>query len=997
LTRTVHRHPDRHAPSWPTASLRTYLAAIMLIATLPVVVLMVVQIFRDSAEREQRMWRELERSASATARNVERELASSIDALAILARTTLVASADSTELERLLRQTPRLRPTWGGMFLLDANGRMRHDSSLPPGVDPRMLPEAARNDAELAQLRNAPLPVVSNLLRRGPDARPTTAVAVPVHERGQLRYVVGAWIDLPTWQELLQKSAPPADGFLELVDRDRLALARTLAPERHAGRPLPAAASAAIGRQPVGAQRLQTFDGAACYAAWHAVDAAGWTVTVGVPVAALDAALREAIVTTIVGAALCVVLGLYFAFLAARRLVEPLQQLAADEPPAATTRIAVREVAALNESLRAAYARDMAARQRLQATADEFETLFNGSPTGLAFAHDTQCRVVTRNPAMGQLFGAEADVPAQAVQVLQRGEPLPPERQPLQQAAASGAVVPPQELEIVVPGRPRRHVLAQAVPLLDADDRPRGAIAAFVDITDRVHAEARLRDSQDLVDLAQEAGRVGFFRYHVRDDVLHWSDGQASLFGLAADAPARRVGSTLRDWSRHIEREDRLRVERSVRRMFAAGQTKDTLEYRIGLADGTTRWLSSRVLVIYGTDRRPQQVVGVSVDVTEEKLAQRERARLTAAERTARIEAEAASRAKDEFLAMLGHELRNPLSAIAAAIEVLNRVPADAEVAINARAIAARQTRHLAHMMDDLLDVGRVISGKVLLVRRPIDLAAIARRVASTFEVTGEARNHHIALELQEAWIDGDATRIEQVLANLVTNAVKYTPEGSQVTLSVGVDGADAVLRVRDNGPGIPPALLPRIFDLFVQGERALDRRAGGLGIGLTLVRRLVELHGGTIRADSSGRGSLFEVRLPAVAAPTPGRVGVPRAELPGRRIVLVDDNLDALEGLRATLELDGHRVVVAADGPSGLQAVLDIRPDAAIVDIGLPGMTGLEVAQRSRAAGYGGLMIALSGYGRSSDVQQAFAAGFDTHLVKPVDTAELQRLLVDA
>jgi signal transduction histidine kinase/CheY-like chemotaxis protein len=997
LTRSVSRHRDRLVPAWPRASLRTYLAAIMLIATLPVVVLMVVQIYRDSAEREQRMWRELERSASATARNVERELASSIDALTILARTTLVATNDSTELERLLRQTPRLRPTWGGMFLVDAAGRMRHDSSLPPGVAPGALPEAARNDAELARLRNAPLPVVSNLMRRGPDARATTAIAVPVHEQGQLRYVVGAWIDLPTWQELLQKSAPPAEGFLELVDRDRLVIARTQAPERYVGRPLPAAASAAMVRQPVGAGRTQTLDGGTSYTAWHAVEATGWAMTVGVPVAALDAALRHAIVTTLVGAALCVVLGLYFAFLAARHLVEPLQQLAADEPPGEATRIAVREVAALSESLRAAYARDMAARQRLQATADEFETLFNGSPTGLAFAHDPECRVVTRNPAMDQLFGAEADVPAQSVQVLHRGERLAPERQPLQLAAASGDVVPPQELELVVPGRPRRHVLAQAVPLLDADDRPRGAIAAFVDITDRVRAEARLRDSQDLVDLAQEAGRVGFFRYHVRDDVLHWTDGQASLFGLAADSAARRAGSTLRDWSRHIAREDRLRVERAMRRMFAAGQARDTLEYRIEMADGSTRWLSSRVLVIYGADRRPQQVVGVSVDATDEKLAQRERARLTAAERTARIEAEAANRAKDEFLAMLGHELRNPLSAIAAAIEVLNRVPADAEVAINARNIAARQTRHLAHMMDDLLDVGRVISGKVLLVRRTIDLAAIARRVASTLEVTGEARHHSFTLDLHEAWVDGDATRIEQVLANLVTNAVKYTPAGSEVTLSVGVEGSDAVLRVRDNGAGIPPALLPRIFDLFVQGERALDRRAGGLGVGLTLVRRLVELHGGTIRAESSERGSLFEVRLPAVAAPTFASGGAPRAEQPGRRVVLVDDNVDALEGLRVALELDGHTVVAAVDGPGGLQAVLDVRPDAAIVDIGLPGMTGLEVAQRSRAAGYAGLMIALSGYGRSTDVQQAFAAGFDTHLVKPVDTVELQRLLANA
>ena len=996
MTRS-QRYRDRLAALWPTMSLRAYLAAIMLIATLPVVALMTVQIYRDTGEREQRLWRDLERTASATAQNVERELASSIDALTILGRTTLLPNEDTSDFDRLMRQTPHLRPSWGGVFLVDAQGRLLHDSSLPLPAD-RAASGAVPNAAEFARLRTAPLPVVSNLLKRGRDGRLATAVAVPiVGDRGQLRYVLGAWIDLPTWQELLQKSAPPVDGFLSLVDRDRRVLATTQAPRSFVGVALPASTVAAMGTQASGVQRAETLEGGLAYSAWNAVASAGWAVAVGVPVAPLDAALRQAIVTTIAGAVLCVVLGLYFAFLASRQLVEPLQQLAADGPAGLTARITVREVAALNESLQAAHTRDLAARQRLQATVGEFETLFDSSPTGLAVAHDPLCRVVTHNPAMGRLFGAQPGAPAAPVLVLHQGEPLAAERQPLQRAAASGQAVPATELEIVVPGAPRRHVLAQAVPLLDALERPRGAIASFVDISDRVRIDARLRESQHLVDLAQEAGHVGFFHYHFKEDVLNWTEGQANLFGLGEDAPERQADSSFRDWSRHIEREDRVRVERALRRMFAAGQEKDTLEYRVVLSDGATRWLSSRVLVLYGASRRPEQIIGVSVDMTDEKIAQRERSRLAGLERTARIEAEAASRAKDEFLAMLGHELRNPLSAIAAAIEVLGRVPADAEVAINARHIAARQTRHLAHMMNDLLDVGRVISGKVLLVRRPIDLAAIARRVASTFEVTGEARSHELALELAEVWIDGDSTRIEQVLGNLVTNAVKYTPAGSHVTVRVAAEGSEAVLCVSDDGPGIAPALLPRIFDLFVQGERALDRRVGGLGIGLTLSRRLVELHGDKIRADSSAQGCTFEVRLPAIAAPTLDIAGTRSAEVRGRSVVLVEDNTDALQGLRATLELDGHSVVAASDGPSGLKAVMDSRPDVAIVDIGLPGMTGLELAQRSRAAGYNGLMIALSGYGRAVDVQRAFASGFDTHLVKPVDAVELQRLIANA
>ena len=232
---------------------------------------------------------------------------------------------------------------------------------------------------------------------------------------------------------------------------------------------------------------------------------------------------------------------------------------------------------------------------------------------------------------------------------------------------------------------------------------------------------------------------------------------------------------------------------------------------------------------------------------------------------------------------MLGHELRNPLSAIASAVEVLNRVEAGSEVAASARQIAARQTRHLAHMMDDLLEVGRVISGKVLLTRRALDLSLLVQRVVSTLEVTGDAQRHVLQIDLQPVWIDADATRIEQVFSNLLTNALKYTPAGGLIKVAVQSDGASAVLQVSDNGPGIPPTLLPRVFDLFVQGERSLDRRTGGLGIGLTLARRLVELHGGTIEADSSPRGSTFKVRLPAIEAPVSSDMQSPSGPSSGR------------------------------------------------------------------------------------------------------------------
>ena len=987
---------ERWLALWPQASLRAYLAAIMLIATVPFIALMGFRIYEDFAAQRARMWAELERTTAATAQNVERELTSSIETLTIIGRTTLVDHTDSAEFEALLRDHPRPRNSWQGTFLLAADGQVLVDSPFPLGEGRTLGVDAVRNQPEFRDMLAQSRPFVSNLIPRGGNSF-TTAVAVPVIAHGRVAYVVGAWIDFGAWQMLLQSSAPPADGFLTIYDRNHVVVARTKAPERFVGMQLPPDAVETMRARSAGIHRTPALEGNMLYSAWHAVPSGGWGVAVGLPAAPLDAAVLRSVVLAAAGAALCVVLGLYLASRVARHLVRPLDQLSKGEVNEIRAPIRVREVADLRQALASAAERDIAARQQIQATADEFQTLFTSSPVALAFAQDPQCRVVTDNAAMEALFG-KADARARLLIRLPDNErPLQPHELPLQRACAEGQPVPPMELVVVLPGQPPRHVLAQAVPLLDEAGKARGAIGAVVDITDRVRSSAqlesadrRLRDSQHLIELAQEAGHVGFFHYRFEQDALHWSPGQAKLFGIGPQPEDTHWS----EWLRPIDADDRVRVEKTLRELFATCRERETLEYRVTPPGGPMRWLSSRVLVMYGPNRRPQQMIGVSVDVSDEKQAQRERAALTELERAARLQAEAANQAKDEFLAMLGHELRNPLSAIASAVEVLNRVEAGSEVAASARSIAARQTRHLAHMMDDLLDVGRVISGKVLLTRRALDLSLIVQRVVSTLEVTGDAQRHVLDVDLHAVWVDADATRIEQVFSNLLTNALKYTPPGGHIKVRVHRDGDSAVLQVSDNGPGIPPTLLPRVFDLFVQGERSLDRRTGGLGIGLTLARRLVELHSGTIEADSSPRGSTFTVRLASIAPPAVTSTQQRRHELSRRSVVLVEDNEDARESLRVMLELDGHTVVTARDGVSGLRTVLDLRPDVAVVDVGLPGMTGLELAKRSRGAGFAGLMIAVSGYGRESDVRQARESGFDAHLVKPVNVTELQRLM---
>jgi signal transduction histidine kinase/ActR/RegA family two-component response regulator len=375
---------------------------------------------------------------------------------------------------------------------------------------------------------------------------------------------------------------------------------------------------------------------------------------------------------------------------------------------------------------------------------------------------------------------------------------------------------------------------------------------------------------------------------------------------------------------------------------------------------------------------------------------------LLASEQEARAAAEDANRMKDEFLAMLGHELRNPLAAISSAVQVLKRDGVREDLARNARGIVERQVEHLARLMDDLLDVSRVMAGKIVLDRRPMDLAEAARQAVGTLRAAGRLERHAVSVRADAVWIDADRNRIEQIVTNLVMNAVKYSPASSPIELAVAREAGQAVLRVRDQGIGMEPELLPRVFELFVQGQRALDRAQGGLGIGLTLVRRLAELHDGgvTAQSDGPGRGSVFTVRLPAIAAPAPSQA--PATNHAGvqapRDVLVVEDNEDARAMMRAFLETEGHLVHEAADGAAGLRLAMARRYHIAFVDLGLPGMDGYELARRLR--GLPGsrdmLLVALTGYGQPQDRQRALDAGFDLHLIKPADQALLRRLLAE-
>jgi PAS domain S-box-containing protein len=365
---------------------------------------------------------------------------------------------------------------------------------------------------------------------------------------------------------------------------------------------------------------------------------------------------------------------------------------------------------------------------------------------------------------------------------------------------------------------------------------------------------------------------------------------------------------------------------------------------------------------------------------------------------------------KDEFLAMLAHELRNPLSPILNAALVLrlhsnrNRLHRiENSVVHQSASIIERQVGQLVRIVDELLEVSRITTGRIQLHQERIAVAIVVENAVATVRALIDQRKHEltVSLPMQAIWLNADAARLEQVVVNLLTNAAKYTDQGGHIWLTLQQEGEEAVLRLRDTGVGIAPEILPRIFDLFTQAERSLDRSQGGLGIGLALVQRLVEMHGGTVAASSAlGQGSEFVVRLPVVPPPQP-QPSLPPTEKakptgPSLRVLVVDDNVDTVTTLAMLVQEAGHDVRTAYDGTAVLEAALDYRPNVVLLDIGLPGLNGFEVAKRLRQqpALQNAVLVAMTGYGQESDRQRSQEAGFDHHLVKPGDFGKVLQIL---
>jgi PAS domain S-box-containing protein len=499
------------------------------------------------------------------------------------------------------------------------------------------------------------------------------------------------------------------------------------------------------------------------------------------------------------------------------------------------------------------------------------------------------------------------------------------------------------------------------------------------------HAE-RVRENEERLRLALDAANVGSWEWKLKTDEMFWSPETYALLGIP---PSRAATREL--FESVFEAEERARHRNAIEEALATGHYECDL--RLPHPDGPPgayRYLSARGRVLKDERGREERLLGVAGDVTERRRAEE-----------SLLEAD---RRKDEFLAMLAHELRNPLAPIRNAVHVQKlRAPLDPEL-VWSRDVIDRQVQQMGRLLDDLLDVSRISRNKLALRLERVTLADVIASAIETSRPGIKDAGHELALRLPEShvWLDADPTRLSQVFSNLLNNAAKFMPEGGHIFVTAERQGRVIEVRVRDRGAGIPPELLPRIFDTFTQATPASAFSREGLGIGLSLARGLVELHGGTIEAQSAGLGCGAEliVRLPVASAPRsierPPVFSLSSVKGPSRRVLVADDVDDSAESLALVLRRMGHEVEVARDGESAIEAVRSFAPDVVLLDIGMPRVDGYEVCRRLRAepGGKSLHLIAITGWGQEEDRRRSQEAGFDRHLVKPVDPAELAALI---
>ncbi|XYI00709.1 PAS domain S-box protein [Sorangium sp. So ce1128] len=628
----------------------------------------------------------------------------------------------------------------------------------------------------------------------------------------------------------------------------------------------------------------------------------------------------------------------------------------------------------------------------LRQRAEQLQAILNVLPVGIFVADDPACTSIRPNHAGARMLGIsiETDIsksgPAaerMPLRFLRDGTEIPADELPMQRAARTGETVWGDEVDVIRGDGTSIRLLLYAVPLLDEEAQLRGCIGTGIDITERRRAEQALRESEERFQTFMAHSPAAAWIVDQQGQILYVSPTYLRMFRSGTSDP---VGKSIFDL--YPEQLAQKYMETSLRAV-REGRVVEEVE-PAPRRDGTDGYfLVYRFPIRNAADH--VSIGGVAIDITELKQAEKQLKEI--------------DRRKDEFLATLAHELRNPLAPMRNALQILHIAEPSNPRAQSARKVMDRQVQQLARLVDDLLDVARITRGKLELRKERVDVASIVERALETSRPVIAHAQHRLSVHLpqERSYLVADPMRVAQVLSNLLNNAAKYTPCGGDIQIVTERLAGEVIIKVQDNGTGISPEMLPRIFEMFTQADTTLERAQGGLGIGLTIVKQLVELHGGRIMAESDGlgRGSSFSVALPlALEERCPAEEHVhgddPQPTSHERRILVVDDNQDAADTLATLLDAMGNDVRTAYDGWQALRVAEEHRPDIIFLDIGMPGINGYEVAHRLRAQPETRdvMLVAMTGWGQEADRKRSKEAGFDHHWIKPIDPQALDDLL---
>lgn len=547
----------------------------------------------------------------------------------------------------------------------------------------------------------------------------------------------------------------------------------------------------------------------------------------------------------------------------------------------------------------------------------------------------------------------------------------------------------PIEFEFQCGGSPDRRTF-RAIVCLTGESENKYPIFCYMagEISDLKRTEASLQKTRERLESTVHAAHLGLWDWDIPSGRVIFDGCWASMLGYETQGVSQHISA----WETLVHPDDRPLVRRALNDHISGQTPEYTCEYRIQKKDGSWIWaLDCGRIVERESNGTPLRALGILQDISEAH--------------SIKEELQQSSKRKDEFLATLAHELRNPLAPLRTGLQILKKDPSSPQ-ASEARAMMDRQLCHMVRLIDDLLDVSRITRGALELRREIVSLNQCVETAIESSKPFIDRANHRLSVVCDSGplMMEGDPARLSQVVSNLLINSAKYTPPGGTISLTVSKESEEAIIKVSDNGVGIPSDMLDAIFEMFGQVNRTLDRSTGGLGIGLALVKRFVELHGGYIRAESAGvgKGSTFSIRLPLLRKDQglipdgQGKPGSAHEELAMKNILIVDDNVDGAASLAMYLEMLGHHVLVAHDGPQALEAIKKEMPPIILLDIGLPGMSGYELAHTIRALPQGDkpLVVAITGWGTDEDKKKTADAGCNIHLTKPVDLDELGRLI---